>query len=84
MNFILENLPQYAELSETDETVKIGYSHVRDTLRKFGPVEKFSIIKGTVQAKFKYHKDALKAHTTINGMMMGKNIVKTKTLYYGK
>lgn len=80
MNFILENLPEYAQLSGTDETVKVGYSHVRETLRRFGPVEKFSISKGTVYAKFKNPSDALWAHNTINGMMLGRNIVKTKTL----
>jgi hypothetical protein len=53
---------------------------VRETLKKFGPVEKFSISKGTVYAKFKDPKDAKWASTVINGMMLGRNIVKTKSL----
>lgn len=80
MNFILENLPEYAELSGTNETVKVGYSHVRETLKKFGPIEKFSISNGTVYAKFKDPDDAKWASTVVDGMMLGRNIVKTKSL----
>jgi hypothetical protein len=71
-NFILRNIPDYGELSETGDVVKIGYSHIKDTMEKFGNVYALEIIKSTVYVKFD-EPDA--CHSLVNNMMMGSNII---------
>jgi len=71
-NFILRNIPDYGELSETGDIVKIGYSHIKDTMEKFGAVYSLEIIKSTVYVKFD---DPGVCHSLINNMMMGSNII---------
>lgn len=71
-NFILRNIPDYGELSETGNTVKIGYAHIKDTMDKFGAVQALEIIKSTVYVKFD---DPGLCHSLVNNMMMGQNII---------
>ena len=71
-NFILRNIPDYAEISETGETVRIGYQHIRDTMEQFGSVYGIDIIKSVVYVKFE---DPLLCHSLVNNMLMGPNII---------
>jgi hypothetical protein len=71
-NFILRNIPDYGELSETGNIVKIGYAHIKDTMDKFGVVYALEIIKSTVYVKFD---DPCVCHSLVNNMMMGQNII---------
>jgi len=71
-NFILRNIPDYGELSETGDVVKIGYSHIKDTMEKFGCVYALEIIKSTVYVKFD---EPDLCHSLVNNMMMGSNII---------
>ena len=71
-NFILRNIPDYGELSETGDVVKIGYSHIKDTMEKFGIVYALEIIKSTVYVKFD---DPKVCHSLVNNTMMGHNII---------
>jgi len=71
-NFILRNIPDFGELSETGQRVRIGYSHMRDTLEQFGDVSSIEIIRSTVYAKFT---DPTLCHSLVNNMLMGNNII---------
>ena len=76
-NFILRNIPDYGELSETGRRVRIGYSHMRDTLEQFGAVSSMEIVRSTVYAKFD---DPGVCHSLVNNMMMGGNIITSTVL----
>ena len=67
-------------MSETDEKVAIKYVHMRDTLRQFGTLLMFHMIRGTVYAKFAEQDSCMKTHSLINNMMMGDNIIKTEVV----
>jgi hypothetical protein len=80
-NFILYNLPRWAQQCETNKTVSVGYDNMRETLSQFGKVKVLSIEKGTLCARFNNKKDAKCAHELINRMMIGDNIVRTQYVY---
>lgn len=77
-NFILYNLPRWANLCEDNQLVTVGYDNMRDTLGKFGKVKILSINNGVVHAYFFDNKHAKDAHNLINRMMIGNNIVRTQ------
>lgn len=76
-NFMLRNLPEFAQLREDNKTTSVGYTETMDTLIQFGNVNKLEIIKGTVYAKFD---NPEYCHKTINNMQIGKNIISTKII----
>jgi hypothetical protein len=77
-NITIRNIPNFAQMSETDEKVAIKYVHMRDTLRQFGNLIMFHMIRGTVYAKFADQDSCTRTHSLINNMMMGDNIIKTE------
>ena len=79
-NILIRNIPNVAQLSETDEQVHIKYIHIRDTLRQFGRLEIFHMIRGTVYAKFSEQETCSKTHLLINNMMMGSNIITSELI----
>jgi len=76
-NFVIHNIPEYAVISSTCKSEKIGYVHIRDTLEQFGDVDTFDIIRGTVYIKFTDPSIGIYAHKTINNMLMGNQIIRT-------
>lgn len=79
-NIMIQNIPNFAQMSDTDEKVAIKYIHMRDTLRQFGNLIMFHMIRGTVYAKFADQNSCKKTHSLINNMMMGDNIIKTEVV----
>ncbi len=79
-NIMIQNIPNFAQMSDTDEKVAIKYIHMRDTLRQFGNLLMFHMIRGTVYAKFADRNSCKKTHSLINNMMMGDNIIKTEVV----
>ena len=79
-NMIIRNVPRVAEMRESKQAVEVKYIHIRDTLRQFGYLTMFHMIRGTVYAKFAEHETATKTHETINNMLMGSNIIKTEVI----
>jgi len=79
-NILIRNIPNFAQLSETDEQVPIKYIHMRDTLRQFGRLEMFHMIRGTVYAKFSEQETCSRTHLLINNMMMGSNIITSELI----
>ena len=77
-NFILRNLPEFAQLSANGKHTKVGYEEITDTLEQFGDIAKIVIIKGTVYVEF--INSAEYCHQTINNMQIGKNIISTKNI----
>ena len=80
-NIMIQNIPNFAQMSETDEKVAIKYIHMRDTLRQFGNLLIFHMIRGTVYAKFADQDSCTRTHSLINNMMMGDNIIKTEVIF---
>ena len=74
-NFIVKNIPSYAELRETSVVTRVGYEEMKDTLGQFGAVQHLEIYKGTVYVKFD---NPDQCHRLINNMQMGQNIITTK------
>ena len=79
-NFMIKNVPLFAQSSSTKKNVKVTYAALRDTFNEFGNVTKISVFKGTVFLTFKTRKQAEETHDLINNMQMGKNIIKTKVI----
>lgn len=79
-NFMIKNVPQYAQNSLTRKDVKVTYAALRDTFNEFGDVKKICVFKGTVFLIFKTQNQAKETHDLINNMQIGKNIVKTKAI----
>lgn len=79
-NFIIENIPRYAVERESNETVKVGYAHIRDTLSQFGNLDTFDLVNGTVYAKFSEKSICYETHAIINNMMIGDNIIHTRVV----
>jgi hypothetical protein len=79
-NIMIRNIPNFAQMSETDEKVAIKYVHMRDTLRKFGNLIMFHMIRGTVYAKFADQESCTMTHSLINNMMMGDNIINSEVI----
>ena len=75
-NIIVKNVPEWAELRETREAVRVGLDEMRETLEQFGPVHNIGMIRGTVYARFDNPEPC---HRVINMMQIGQNIVHTKT-----
>jgi hypothetical protein len=80
-NFMIYNLPHWANRSCDNQLVSICYDNMRETLVQFGKVRVLSIKNGTLSARFNNKKDAKYAHDLINRMMIGKNIVRTQYVY---
>ncbi len=79
-NLMIRNIPNVAQMRETDEKVAIRYVHIRDTLRQFGHLIMFHMIRGTVYAKFADQETCEKTHSLINNMMMGDNIINSELI----
>ena len=79
-NFMIKNVPLYAQSSATKKDVKVTYAALRDTFNEFGTVRKISVFKGVVFLTFETKKQAEETHNLINNMQMGKNIIKTKVI----
>lgn len=79
-NLVLENLPKYATEAETNKTVQITYTALRDTFDQFGKVDNIQIINGTgvVYFKFRKEEDADTVFKLVNKMQIGNNIVTLK------
>ena len=79
-NIIIRNVPRVAEMRESKQAVEVKYAHIRDTLRQFGYLVTFHMIRGTVYAKFAEKDTATRTHELINNMLMGSNILKTELI----
>ena len=79
-NFMIKNVPLYAQNSATKKDVKVTYAALRDTFNEFGTVKKISVFRGVVFLTFKTKKQAEETHNLINNMQLGKNIIKTKVI----
>ena len=79
-NFIIKNVPLYAQSSATKKDVKVTYAALRDTFNEFGTVKRINVFKGVVYLSFKTKNQAEETHNLINNMQMGKNIIKTKVI----
>jgi hypothetical protein len=79
-NMIIRNVPRVAEMRESKQAVEVKYAHIRDTLRQFGYLVTFHMIRGTVYVKFAEKDTATRTHGIINNMQMGSNILKTELL----
>lgn len=79
-NFIIENIPRYAVEKDSNEKVKVGYVHVKDTLLQFGDLDTFDLVNGTVYAKFTDKTTCHSTHALINNMMIGDNIIQTRVV----
>jgi hypothetical protein len=76
-NFILHNLPSYAVERDTNTIVPVGYANIKDTLSQFGTVDRLHITQGCAYVKFSQVSSSKNAHTFINNMMIGTNIIYT-------
>ena len=74
-NFMVKNIPEFAELRERRETVRVGLEEMRDTLEQFGTVEKIEFVYNTACVRMN---DPEPCHRLINCMQMGQNILSTK------
>jgi hypothetical protein len=74
-NFVVKNVPEFAELRESRKTVRVGLEEMRETLEQFGTVETIGMVRDVVYAKFD---DPEPCHRLINSMQMGQNILSTK------
>ena len=81
-NFVLENLPKYGVESETNKSVVITYTALRDTFNQFGKLDDIQIVNGsgTVYMKFRKINDAVTTHKLVNKMQIGNNIVNTRVV----
>ena len=79
-NFMVKNVPLYAQSFTTKKDVKVTYAALRDTFNEFGTVRKVSVFKGVVYITFRDKKEAEDTHDLINNMQLGKNIIKTKVI----
>jgi len=79
-NMIIRNVPRFAEMRESKQAVAVKYAHIRDTLREFGYLVTFHMIRGTVYVKFAEKDTASRTHGLINNMQMGTNIIKTEII----
>ncbi len=74
-NFVVKNIPEFAQLRETGDTTRIGRDEMWDTLEQFGNLLALELIRGIAYAKFV---DPEPCHRLINNMQMGSNIIHTK------
>jgi hypothetical protein len=74
-NFMVRNVPEFAELRENRGTVRVGLDEMRDTLEQFGTIENIGMMRNVVYARFD---DPEPCHRLINNMQMGQNIISTK------
>jgi hypothetical protein len=74
-NLIIKNIPEQAELRETNIVTKVGHQEMRETLEQFGKVEHLDLIRGVAYVKYDNPEPC---HKLINNMQMGQNIITTK------
>ena len=74
-NFVVKNIPEFAQLRENGKTTKVGRDEMWETLEQFGNLLSLEFIRGNVYAKFV---DPEPCHRLINNMQMGANIIHTK------
>lgn len=74
-NFIIKNIPEFAQLRETGDTTRIGREEMWETLDQFGNLTSLEFMRGIAYAKFD---DPEPCHSLINNMQMGHNIIHTK------
>jgi hypothetical protein len=74
-NFIIKNIPEFAQLRETEETTRVGREEIWETLDQFGNLLSLEFMRGIAYAKFD---DPEPCHSLINNMQMGHNIIHTK------
>jgi len=78
-NMLIRNVPRVAQLCD-DQEVPIKYVHMRETLKQYGDLVTFHMIRGTVYVKFSQQETCVQMHSKINNMMMGSNILSTEVL----
>jgi len=74
-NFIVKNVPEFAQLRETGETTRVGREEMWETLEQFGNLLSLEFMRGIIYAKFE---DPEPCHSLINNMQMGNNIIHTR------
>jgi hypothetical protein len=74
-NFVVKNVPEFAELRESRTTVRVGLEEMRETLEQFGRVENIGMVRDVVYARFDNPEPC---HRLINCMQLGRNILSTK------
>lgn len=74
-NFVIKNVPKFAQLRETGDTICIGREEMRETLEQFGNLLSLEFMSGVAYAKFD---DPEPCHSLINNMQMGQNIIHTR------
>jgi hypothetical protein len=73
-NFVIKNVPEWAELRDSRNTVRVGLEEMRDTLELFGSVKKIDMVRDTV---YSHLDDPDPCHKLINNMLLGENIIRT-------
>jgi hypothetical protein len=73
-NFVIKNVPEWAELRNSRNSVRVGIEEMRDTLELFGRVKKIDMVRDTVYSSLD---DPDPCHRLINNMLLGENIIRT-------
>lgn len=73
-NFVIKNVPEWAELRDSRNSVRVGLEEMRDTLELFGIVKKIDMVRDTVYSCLD---DPDPCHRLINNMLLGENIIRT-------
>jgi hypothetical protein len=79
-NFMMTNLPKYAKSQSTKKRVRVTHDAMFDTLEQFGDIVDLHTLGETVYVQFLTDTYAHSTHKQLNGMMIGNNIVKTKSI----
>ena len=79
-NFMVKNLPTQALRACDRKNIKVSYNAIRDTFNQFGNVKKLEIFKGTGYIGFKNSKQSKEVHETLNRMVIGENVLRTKAI----
>jgi len=74
-NMVIHNIPLEACEKYTNQTARITYKHIRDTLSEFGEIDQLEIIRGSVYTNFKNNDERCATYQLINNMQMGNNIL---------
>ncbi len=73
-NFVMRNIPQYAQNAQTQKDVRVTYAAMRETLDQFGKVNSIFINHGV---GFFNMNNNVETHKQLNNMQIGKNIIQT-------
>ena len=73
-NFVMKNIPQYAQNYQTRQDVKVTYLAMRETLDQFGKVHSMYINHGVGFFNMKNNNET---NEQLNNMQIGKNIIQT-------